>query len=942
MGNASCTTSPLCYSTATTLQVDVYPNNSFASGCLGGNTIANGCTGATTAAGAFTNIVAPGGTLTGALYSGYTGMNYFSGTFNDPTIIGSTINLTSNGYGTFPSITLTCTGGVCPVPDGMKITDSAITFPDGSTQDTGGLPLSGGTITGSLTVTGNPTGAGTELAAQQIPLAPNSPATTGPFYFDNFAYPDGTAINGLTSPGGVNWNCTNSSANAVVYGNALQDNGTTSPTTWYCIWPANQADGNCQAGDMGGCVTTANIQYENALPTPSLFGPYNPAGGSVTFIAQGPGEDISAAVHINNSPTNTNVRLKVGSTFYGVTNETFPMERADSRSPYGERISLNIAAQSVTVYPPNGDTIYVQGSDSTQQACPGTYTIQYYGCYSSTLATYFGLGLAIHPTYLTVEDGVTAGAASALITYVSSGGKPVSNVAQGAGSTVGDVAALYGSGGSQIFSPPTFQIPAVTTGLGSITSGSGGTITGETSCPLSGFNNSLSGAGATVTFVTAGSWTNAEFQVTALGSGATAAPTSATLGSPCSGTATLVTTLGGGPGTYCVASSVAVAGYWIYSSNLTITASDSIGTQVLPVVVEMKNGAAPAELIQAPQGAWNTALITNVTASNDGGQFGSLCITTGSGLTTYPMNITVRGPGYLGFPPNLVSANPQGAPAGFQAILQGPVYNEYTASFTPATDSPSAPTVLFGSGGTGGPGYYTVQTAGTTDRLNGTYLAVISSHGNGSQYLEYSLDCTSAQCLVGSVRSSGLTIVTNIEASYGGSGANTAQIQYQTAGGYASSSYVVSATIYPQTAGSAGAVAASPAAMNSSWTPQASSNYVGPIGISITSNTSSTLFPLTGPFSGTVTYTAAHTANVTDNGKLIIMNCSAACALTLPTAQPSSIWTVGVLSKGSTLATITLGGSDTFNGGTAPTLSTSSILWVGANSAIATDYAGGN
>ena len=29
MGNASCTTSPLCYSTATTLQVDVYPNNSF-------------------------------------------------------------------------------------------------------------------------------------------------------------------------------------------------------------------------------------------------------------------------------------------------------------------------------------------------------------------------------------------------------------------------------------------------------------------------------------------------------------------------------------------------------------------------------------------------------------------------------------------------------------------------------------------------------------------------------------------------------------------------------------------------------------------------------------------------------------------------------------------------------------------------------------------------
>ncbi|MGA7521841.1 MAG: hypothetical protein WBW84_05135, partial [Acidobacteriaceae bacterium] len=32
MGNASCTISPLCYPTATTLQVDVYPNNSFSAG----------------------------------------------------------------------------------------------------------------------------------------------------------------------------------------------------------------------------------------------------------------------------------------------------------------------------------------------------------------------------------------------------------------------------------------------------------------------------------------------------------------------------------------------------------------------------------------------------------------------------------------------------------------------------------------------------------------------------------------------------------------------------------------------------------------------------------------------------------------------------------------------------------------------------------------------
>jgi hypothetical protein len=65
MGNASCTTSPLCYPTATTLQVDIYLNSSILPGCQGGNTIANGCTGATTAAGANLNIT--GVTQTGTL-----------------------------------------------------------------------------------------------------------------------------------------------------------------------------------------------------------------------------------------------------------------------------------------------------------------------------------------------------------------------------------------------------------------------------------------------------------------------------------------------------------------------------------------------------------------------------------------------------------------------------------------------------------------------------------------------------------------------------------------------------------------------------------------------------------------------------------------------------------------------------------------------------------
>ena len=55
MGNASCTTSPLCYSTATTLQVDVYPNNSISPFPLP-ISISIGGTGATTAPAALANL----------------------------------------------------------------------------------------------------------------------------------------------------------------------------------------------------------------------------------------------------------------------------------------------------------------------------------------------------------------------------------------------------------------------------------------------------------------------------------------------------------------------------------------------------------------------------------------------------------------------------------------------------------------------------------------------------------------------------------------------------------------------------------------------------------------------------------------------------------------------------------------------------------------------
>lgn len=97
----------------------------------------------------------------------------------------------------------------------------------------------------------------------------------------------------------------------------------------------------------------------------------------------------------------------------------------------------------------------------------------------------------------------------------------------------------------------TLKTGFLATGLGSITSGSGGTISGVGACTLSSFNNGATGATATVTFTTSGSWTGATFSVTSTGYGATSAPTSATLASgtaTCSGTPTLVTVLGGAQG----------------------------------------------------------------------------------------------------------------------------------------------------------------------------------------------------------------------------------------------------------------------------------------------------------------------------------------------------------------------------------------------------------
>jgi hypothetical protein len=72
--------------------------------------------------------------------------------------------------------------------------------------------------------------------------------------------------------------------------------------------------------------------------------------------------------------------------------------------------------------------------------------------------------------------------------------------------------------------------------------------------------------------------------------------------------------------------------------------------------------------------------------------------------------------------------------------------------------------------------------------------------------------------------------------------------------------------------------------------------------------------PVATPFGGVNVQTSNYTASLLDKDKLIVMNCSGACALTLPATPPSSKWNIWAMSIGSTLATVSVS-SLTFNGG---------------------------
>src|SRR5580698_740427 len=73
--------------------------------------------------------------------------------------------------------------------------------------------------------------------------------------------------------------------------------------------------------------------------------------------------------------------------------------------------------------------------------------------------------------------------------------------------------------------------------------------------------------------------------------------------------------------------------------------------------------------------------------------------------------------------------------------------------------------------------------------------------------------------------------------------------------------------------------------------------------------------------------TSAYTATAADRNKVIVMNCTAACAFTLPVTPPNSAWSLqGIISIGATVATVSLNGLNLNGSATAPTLLTGHVL----------------
>jgi hypothetical protein len=355
---------------------------------------------------------------------------------------------------------------------------------------------------GGVTVTGTP-------SAGNVPTATSSSAAT-------WQAPYGSLIS--STPAG-DMICAHGSDTTI---GALNISNITysSPTYTFTTASGMQTDGyvasqTVQVQGTTGGTGNFNAQYKITAitsntgftaTTTTATGTSYGSGGTVSMVCNNSSDDI----------TNNGAAFATALSFPAMTTYT----------QYGVKAQylLYTPATAPNIWPPN---LYYGASILTNST--GSAAL-----HSSSAGTYSGSQI-FSMTALT--SGLLLGTMDAQnysTSYVYQGAEPVAYASTSSAQNI------------------TLKTGFVATGLGSITSGSGGTISGTGTCTLSSFNNGATGATATVTFTTSGSWTGATFSVTNTGYGATASPTSATLASgtaTCSGTPTLVTVLGGAQGT---------------------------------------------------------------------------------------------------------------------------------------------------------------------------------------------------------------------------------------------------------------------------------------------------------------------------------------------------------------------------------------------------------
>jgi hypothetical protein len=112
-------------------------------------------------------------------------------------------------------------------------------------------------------------------------------------------------------------------------------------------------------------------------------------------------------------------------------------------------------------------------------------------------------------------------------------------------------------------------------------------------------------------------------------------------------------------------------------------------------------------------------------------------------------------------------------------------------------------------------------------------------------------------------------------------------------------------------------------------------------GSTTVNSTTCTLGSSCNPTGGSLIHTSSYTVALSDDGGMVVMNCSSACTVTLPNPQPASKWYARILSIGSTTATLALASSMTWNGGSsAPVLNSFRLLTVYADSTNTSNYYG--